>query len=243
MGFSCGFYWAKKINDEVTMRDIESVQAYMEYYKSEWAKNHFGTVKSYVTECREYDMPSQELLDFYMPLAYINEYGYTEIFHEVGTWYSGSSFMYDWITSHVEKIEAKDCYATAEISKEEIIDLLSYVFNLYEEEVGEPAMIERAFRVSYENKEDEYEEDYDNTVITSFPCDGVEATIIGYEDESRSIIRVYSGDEYESPVLINKTGLVDVEKIHICASIIKSCFSLLRDVDWDTCKVFFSGGW
>ena len=66
MGFSCGIYWAPKINEDITLHEIDSVQIYYDYFHNEWAQKNYSTAEGYL-KSRGYSMPSQDLIDFYIP--------------------------------------------------------------------------------------------------------------------------------------------------------------------------------
>ena len=53
MGFSCGIYWAPKINEDITLHEIDSVQIYYDYFHNEWAQKNYSTAEKYL-ESRGY---------------------------------------------------------------------------------------------------------------------------------------------------------------------------------------------
>lgn len=232
MGFSCGIYWAPKINEDITLHEIDSVQVYYEYFRNEWAQKNYSTAEKYL-ESRGYSMPSQDLRDFYIPYIHQDEYGDYNVTHEIGVWYSVGGLLHDWITTNLTKNSSDKFDNTYELTKKDVVNLLTFAFQGYREEIGEAAYISRA----YVYKEDE---NYKEPIIMSYPCDGVEFTT-----EDKKVIRVENRGEYlgEAEAVFIKEYGIALDHVYFYESLINACITMLSDLDWDNIKVFYNGGW
>lgn len=225
MGFSCGIYYVRKMNEAITVEDINNVERYHKYFNNAWAQKNFSTVEDYC-KAYEYTIPDSTLLDFYNPLFIKTEYGET-LTKEVGTWYSAGRVLYDWLSEYLHTINFSGiCVITYTM----FLDLIRHFWEKYIEMTGEFATVDRAYK--YVDIEDEESD------ITSIKCDGLEVT---FEDNTIKRLDTYS--DWGNGILVPKTYSLDIEDVYFYRSLISSCLLALKEIDWEKDLVFFSGGW
>lgn len=232
MGFDAGIYKVKRYSRDITPENIFTIEKYIEWEKNDWAKKHFTdpeafAIYNYGNTSEDRYVPTEDIINFYKDTIHDSGYGSKIIYEEM--LYFGrpaGTNIHDWFIEHLGKDFKK------ELSKDLLIEFLSYCWSEYKPYLPEFCTVNHAYK--YEVTEDE---DYESAEIRLIPCDGIEIEI-----EDKGYKRIDTNSDWNCELLI-QTNYCDSDYIHTLQNIIESCINILNTTDFDNEMLYYSGGW
>lgn len=239
MGFSAGLYSTPIYPGGTVSYEQENLINWtVGYDNNSWAKEHFPDAKSYAyysTDYKEEEVPypAKEVIDFYKAHL-VEENGYKSTSKSYNYWCSnGSNAIYDWFAA-LKKDNPEKYGLYVELTKDDILAFLEFCWKKLSDYLPKECSVNYAFKYIYDTED---EDKFEEPEIRLIPCDGIEVQFT----ETGLVKRIETSPEYGEIMLPDK--YYDSWEMSGYIVGIEGCLKVLQTADFETQKVYYSGGW
>lgn len=246
MGFTAGLYiYPKKDDNNLTRDQLHYIERYLNYEKESWVKEHFNSAHDYAIENitdLEFQVPTQETIDFFKEHATETEYNTLHIYKEFCNWCSnGDGDIYDWFLN-LNKISNFKDSTCIELTSKDLYDFAQFCLGNIIKNFPIPCNINYTFKY-LNNNDDDDEFLEEEPEIRLSPCDGIEYS---YETEEGTSVtaRIDTNSKFEyGTFYIAENQDYDEWSTSGYVEGLKGTLQALEYLTRNPGQIFYSGGW
>lgn len=227
MGFTCGLYKSKKL-DNLDGKVLDALEFYLIFLREniEAFEGFTTDLVGFEEYCKKHDLEYYKYSPEFANLVEQYQAKNERVFIEINYWCSGAVPFHEFLKSHKEFINFSCDYQTdIEFNKEDIFKCLRWCENYIDSKEFIPIVTNNAFK---ENSDD---------TITLIPCDGIE-----YTDEEGHLERSYSSTWDMTDIYICKECYNEWE-VNTIKSIKSTLIDILENTNFEEERIFYKGGW